>query len=211
MTRAPFITFEGGEGAGKSTQIKAVAAALERAGIAHIVTREPGGASGAEAIRELIVTGSAERWDPITETLLLMAARSDHITRTIRPALESGTWVLCDRFFDSTRVYQGIAKQVGHEWLEQVYRLLFGSFAPDITILLDIDPAIGLERAASRKGHEMRFEGLPLEFHQTLRQGFLSLAQSEPQRFITIDASADAAHVSEAILQQVQQRAGLPL
>ncbi len=208
---ARFITFEGGEGAGKSTQIKVVAEALARAGIPHILTREPGGSAGAEAIRELIVTGQADRWDPVTETLLIMAARNDHIFNTVQPALVAGTWVLCDRFLDSTRVYQGIAKQVNSAWLEQLHRLLFGSLLPDVTVLLDIDPSIGLQRAAERKGNEMRFEGLPLHFHQTLREGFLHLAQREPQRFVVVDAAVDAAQVSAMLLAQLSQRLQIEL
>lgn len=196
-----FVTFEGGEGAGKSTQLRLLSQTLEQAGIAHITTREPGGSPGAEDIRRLIVSGEAGRWDAETETLLLMAARMHHVRHTIQPALDAGQWVLCDRFFDSTRVYQGIAKGLGEQWLSQLHSLLFGHLRPDLTLYFDIDPAAGLARSTARGDTEQRFESLPLDFHQRLREGFLALARQEPHRIRVIDAAGPM----EAVQQQVQR------
>lgn len=209
--RGRFISVEGGEGAGKSTQISLLSAALNTAGIAHITTREPGGSDGAEAIRQLIVTGAQDRFDPISETLLIMAARAHHVQAIIKPALRDGIWVLCDRFFDSTRVYQGVAKGVGDAWLQQLHHTIFGNLSPDVTLLYDIAPDIGLKRALSRKGNETRFEELPLSFHHALRQGFLAIASAEPQRLVVIDASDSASAVHAATLAELNQRLSLQL
>ena len=207
-----FITFEGGEGAGKSTQIKRLAAAFTAAGIPHIVTREPGGSRGGESIRNLVVNGEVDAWAPTTESLLFMAARLDHVESVIKPALARGEWVLCDRFYDSTVVYQGIAKQVGTAWLDQLYALLFGNFAPDFTLLLDIDPAIGLARTTARGNpDESRFEQMGLGFHQLIRLGFLQLAITHPQRITAFDASADAETLHNTLIGAVNQRFGLTL
>ncbi|MCI5050315.1 MAG: dTMP kinase [Rickettsiales bacterium] len=199
-----FITFEGGEGGGKSTQIKRLSDDLSERNIEHILTREPGGSEGAEQIRELIVTGSKDRWDPKTETLLIMAARCNHIEKTIKPALKEGKWVLCDRFFDSTRIYQGISKGLGLNWLSQLHYACFGNMQPDITFLLDIDPKQGLSRAESRAGTEMRFESLPMDFHESVRAGFLEFAKSEPDRFEVIDASAEIDSIHQAIINRLK-------
>ena len=209
--RGRFISVEGGEGAGKSTQIALLSAALKASNIAHITTREPGGSDGAEAIRELIVTGNKDRFDPVSETLLIMAARAHHVQSTIFPALERGQWVLCDRFFDSTRVYQGIAKQLGDDWLQQLHHAIFGNLLPDVTLLYDLDPETGLKRALARKGKETRFEELPLAFHQALRSGFLAIAQREPHRVAVIDASTSIESIHAATLAALNQRLSLNL
>lgn len=210
--RARFITLEGGEGAGKSTQIKLLAAAFAQAGIRAITTREPGGSAGGEAIRAMVVSGAADKWHPTTEALLFMAARFDHLATVIAPALAQGKWVLCDRFYDSTSVYQGIAKKVGTAWLDQLYRQLFANTAPDLTLLLDLPPDIGLARTDTRGNvAESRFEQMDFDFHETLRAGFLRLAAAHPERIRTIDATGDARTVHRAIIAQVNARFGLAL
>lgn len=210
--RAGFITLEGGEGAGKSTQLKWLGAAFAAAGLSHDVTREPGGSPGGEAIRELVVTGAADRWHDTTEALLFMTARYDHIERRIRPALAEGKWVICDRFYDSTYVYQGIAKGVGTEWLDGLYRHLYGNFAPDLTLLLDLDPQVGLARATARGNDaESRFERMGLAYHTKLREAFLARAAADPARIATLDASQSAEAVHAAIIAVLNQRFGLAL
>lgn len=212
MARGRFITLEGGEGAGKSTQVKRLARALTAAGIPHLTTREPGGSAGGEAIRQLVVTGAVDQWHPTTEALLFMAARFDHLETTIKPALARGEWVICDRFYDSTYVYQGMAKNVGTAWLEQLYTHLFGNLAPDVTLLLDVPPAMGLARTEARGNvAESRFERMTLEFHETLRSGFLELARTHPTRIHTVDAARDAEAVHHAILAAVNTRFDLTL
>jgi dTMP kinase len=210
MPRPRFITLEGGEGAGKSTQVKLLAAALAKAGIAAVTTREPGGSPGAEAIRGLVVSGAVDRWHPTTEALLFMAARHDHLEATIKPALAQGTWVLCDRFYDSTYVYQGLAKGVGGAWLDQLYTQLFGNCVPDLTLLLDLPPSAGLARATKRgNAAESRFEQMDVAFHESLRAGFLQLAARHAERFATVDASGDVDAVHQQILRVVKQRFGI--
>lgn len=211
MYPARFITLEGGEGAGKSTQIKLLAASFAKAHIEAITTREPGGSPGAEAIRELLVKGDVNRWDPVTESLLFMTARYDHLHNTVRPALTVGKWVLCDRFFDSTYVYQGVSKGVDGAWLKKLYVLLYGPFVPDFTLLLDLPPEQGLKRASARHGDETRFEQMDIGFHHKLRDGFLNLAREEPQRFQLIDATQDEMAVHKAILAAVNAKFGLSL
>lgn len=201
-----FITFEGGEGAGKTTQIKRLATLFADRNIDHLLTREPGGTPAAESIRQLIVTGEAGRWDAITESMLIIAARHHHVTHAIAPALASGKTVICDRFFDSTCVYQGIAKGVSMAWLESLTHLCIGTLEPDITFYLDIDPSVGLARTAKRSGNETRFESLPLAFHHTLRDGFLSLAKQFPQRIITLDAALHEDAVHGAIVDALTRR-----
>ncbi len=210
--RGRFITLEGGEGAGKSTQIKLLAEAFAKAGIPAITTREPGGSPGAEAIRNLVVTGTTDRWHPTTEALLFMAARYDHLETKIKPALARGEWVLCDRFYDSTYIYQGIAKNVGGAWLDHLYRMLFANTAPDLTLLLDLPPSVGLKRADKRGNTvESRFEQMDVSFHETLREGFLTLAKTHPNRITTIDATADAATVHQSVIAALNTRFGLAL
>lgn len=211
--RAPgFITLEGGEGAGKSTQVKLLAAAFLQAGLATCVTREPGGSTGGEAIRGLVVSGAADKWHPVTESLLFMTARYDHLETKIKPALSRGEWVLCDRFYDSTYVYQGIAKGVGAAWLDQLYALLFGNQGPDFTLLLDLSPEVGLARTDKRGNVvESRFESMGLAYHEQLRAGFHALAGKYPQRITTIDAAQSAEQVHAAMIAAVNARFGLAL
>lgn len=212
MRTPKFITLEGGEGAGKSTQIKLLTKSFEAAGIATCVTREPGGSGGGEAIRGLVVSGAIDRWRPTTESLLFMTARYDHIETKIRPALAHGQWVLCDRFYDSTYVYQGIAKGVGTAWLDQLYALLFGNLAPDLTLLLDLPPEVGLARTESRgNAAESRFESMGLAYHQRLREGFHALAEAHSTRIHTLDASRAAAEVHRAMIEVVNTRFNLAL
>ena len=209
MTRGRFVTLEGGEGAGKSTHIRNLAAWLETQGIEVVTTREPGGTEGAETIRRLIVEGSVDRWDALTETLLLNAARRDHVRRLIEPALARGAWVLCDRYVDSTLVYQGIAKGVETETLLQLHALATGPLWPDLTLVLDLPPALGLARAAGRGGAETRFEDHAIEFHEKLRQGFLDLARRFADRCAVLDASAPLEAVSAAAETALRERLGL--
>lgn len=207
-----FITLEGGEGAGKSTQVKLLAKAFDAARIQALTTREPGGSSGGEAIRNLVVSGAADRWHPTTESLLFMAARFDHLEVTIKPALAAGKWVFCDRFYDSTYIYQGIAKKVGGAWLDKLYSMLFANTVPDLTLLLDLPPSIGLARADKRgNAAESRFEQMDISFHESLRSGFLQLAKDHPARIRTVDATKDAAGVHAAIISSVNERFGLEL
>jgi dTMP kinase len=208
--RGRFITIEGGEGAGKSTQLDLLVAALERAGIAAQRTREPGGSDGAEAIRRLLLEGADERWDAIAETLLFYAARREHVTRLIRPALDRGTWVVCDRFADSTIAYQGHGRGLPMAELQALHRFALGDFTPDLTLLLDLPVAEGLARAAKRSGSADRFERLDHAFHERLRQGFLQLAAADPQRCVVIDASGDVHSVHQAVLAAVAARLGAP-
>jgi len=210
ITRGRFITVEGGEGAGKSTQVALLVAALKRAGIDGLATREPGGSPGAEAIRRLLLEGETERWDAIDETLLFFAARRDHVAQTIRPALEAGRCVVCDRFTDSTIAYQGYGRGLPLAELRALQRFALGDFVPDLTLLLDLPVAEGLARAASR-GATDRFERLDRDFHQRLRNGFLAIAAAEPERCTVIDASAGVDVVHRAIIAVVSARLGIAL
>jgi dTMP kinase len=189
MRSGVFISIGGGEGSGKSTQIALLKERLHAAGVPCLITREPGGEEGAEAIRQLLVTGDKGRWDPVAETLLFSAARVQHMKRVVEPALAAGTWVVCDRFVDSTRVYQGVGKGLSQHYVDALHTLTLGNLMPDLTFILDIDPVQGLARAASRRGHETRFEGMELAFHQQVRAGFLAIARAEPARCRVIDAS----------------------
>jgi dTMP kinase len=210
--RARFITLEGGEGAGKSTQLKLLSQAFAAAGLAHITTREPGGSPGGEAIRALVVNGEVDKWNPVTESLLFMTARYDHLTTIINPALARGDWVLCDRFYDSTTIYQGVAKNVGTAWLDQLYALLFANDGPHLTLLLDLPAEAGLARSEKRGNiAESRFEQMGLEFHQGLRAAFLALAKTHPARIRKIDANADTARVHAHMIDAINRRFGLAL
>lgn len=206
-----FITFEGGEGAGKSTQLRLLAQALEARGHSVLTTREPGGSPGAEAIRALLVSGDTDRWDGLTEALLHYAARRDHLRRTILPALQAGTWVLCDRFNDSTIAYQGFGHGADRATLDTLYRMVAGGLRPDLTLILDLPVEVGLDRAGLRNGapvagSEDRYERMGQAFHERLRQGFLSIAQAEPERCAVIDASVAPEEVHAAVLGCVLAR-----
>ena len=206
MTQGKFITLEGGEGSGKSTQVSALAAALRAAGREVVETREPGGSPGAEAIRELLIHGASDRWDPVSETLLHFAARRDHLRATVWPALQRGAWVISDRFADSTLAYQGYGQGVKPETIREIYALTIGDFRPDLTFILDIPPAAGLRRAAARKTGGERYEGMGLAFHERLRTGFLEIAAAEPERCLVIDAGADAETVTARLLAALGSR-----
>jgi dTMP kinase len=206
---AQFITLEGGEGTGKSTQAKRLASALEKRGIACLVTREPGGSPGAEQIRQLLVEGDPGRWNALTETLLLYAARVDHIERTIRPALKSGKWVICDRFSDSTYAYQGVGRGMDRETIRRIETIAIGDFRPSLTLMLDLTVAVGLERAMARRTSENRFEGFDTEFHEKLRQAFLDISRRNGDRCVTLDASGSEDAVAELIWQSVAKRFSL--
>jgi dTMP kinase len=201
-----FITLEGGEGTGKSTQIKRLAAALEAKGIAVLATREPGGSPGAEQIRALMVEGEPGRWDAMTETLLAYAARADHVARTIGPARLAGTWVISDRFSDSTFAYQGVGRGVPRETIRRIDSAVLDDFAPDLTLVLDLDVTLGLQRAMARPGSENRFEKFGADFHEKLRQAFLDIARRHPERCRVIDAGGTEDEVAEAILAAVCRR-----
>jgi dTMP kinase len=208
LSEGRFITFEGGEGAGKTTQIALLAEALRQAGHDVLTTREPGGSPGAEAIRRLLLEGKDGGWDAESEALLMVAARRDHLTATIWPALAAGKIVLCDRFADSTEAYQGFGRGLPPERLDDLHRFIAGAFAPALTLILDLPPSEGLARAM-RRGNVTRFEALPLAFHQDVRQGFLEIARREPQRCAVIDATPDVAQIQAAIRETVRARLGL--
>lgn len=203
-----FITLEGGEGAGKSTQIARLKGKLEQGGHAVVATREPGGAPGAEMVRKLLVEGPTERWDGITEALLHFAARRDHLRSTVWPALKRGAWVISDRFADSTVAYQGYGYGVDRAMLGKLYGIAVGDFRPDLTLILDLPVEIGLGRAAARRGSETRYESLPANFHGRVRAGFLDIAAADPQRCIVIDATRDIETVASAIAEAVHARLG---
>lgn len=212
MSRPRFITLEGGEGAGKSTQARWLAQALEQAGMPTLTTREPGGSTGGEAIRQLVVSGATDKWHPVTESLLFMAARFDHLETKITPALANGQWVVCDRFYDSTYVYQGLAKNVGIDWLDQLYAHLFGNLAPDLTLWLDLPPSVGLARTDKRGNiAESRFESMGLEYHERLRTGFAALAHAHPARIQRIDAEPSMHAVHRALVDTLNTRFNLTL
>ena len=210
MARGRFITFEGGEGAGKSTQLRLLADALAASGVDVVATREPGGSPGAEEIRKLLVTGEPGRWDAETEALLHFAARRDHLTRTIWPALERGAWVLSDRFADSTVAYQGYGQGLGRERLADLYRFVVGDFAPDLTLVIDMPAERGLERANTRAGNETRYERMGGAFHARLREAFLDIARNEPQRCVVIDGSGSVDDVAGLIRRAVREKLGRP-
>jgi dTMP kinase len=208
--RGRFITFEGGEGTGKSTQLRLLADSLREEGVMVVTTREPGGSPGAEAIRALLVNGEVERWDGIAEALLHFAARRDHLVRTVWPALERGHWVISDRFADSTLAYQGFGHGLDPEVIASLYRVAVGHFAPDLTLVLDLPVEKGLERAGSRGGTEDRYERMGLGFHQRLRQGFLGIAASNPLRCAVIDAAGSQDQVHRDVWATVRARLPLP-
>ena len=208
MVRGRFITVEGGEGVGKSTQIRLLAERLRGHGIDALVTREPGGTEGAEAIRGLIVDGPAERWRPLAELYLFLAAREDHLHRAILPALAGGRWVLCDRFADSSRVYQGIAGDLGLDLVDRLQEPLLGTHRPDLTLVLDLPVATGLARCAARGGAG-RFEAKGAAYHERVREGFHLLAAREPERFAVVDADRAEDEVAAGIWRTVCERLAL--
>lgn len=205
-----FITLEGGEGGGKSTQARRLAEMLEHETREILLTREPGGSPGAEQIRGLLVDGEVHRWDAVTETLLHFAARRDHLANTVRPALERGVWVISDRFADSTMAYQGYGHGVDRSAIADLYRICVGSLKPDLTLILDLPVEAGLARAAGRGGGEDRYERMDVAFHERLRQGFLEIARQEPARCVVIDAARSEDEVHAQIIAAVRERMALP-
>ena len=209
MSGGLFITFEGGEGVGKSTQVRRLAARLQAAGREVVVTREPGGSPGAEAIRNLVLNGSADRWSPVTETLLMYASRRDHIERTLQPALQHGAVVLCDRYADSTRAYQGAAGGADPGLISALEHFILEDVRPALTLVFDLDPELGLARALGRPDAEARFESKGLDFHRRLRAGFLAIAAAEPDRCRIVDASGEPDAVEARVLADVGPVLGL--
>lgn len=205
-----FITLEGGEGGGKSTQARRLAAALEAETCEVLLTREPGGSTGAEQIRGLLVDGDVHRWDAVTETCLHFAARHDHLVNRVLPALARGAWVISDRFADSTMAYQGYGHGVDRQAITDLYRLCVGSLRPDLTLILDLPAEAGLARAEGRGGGEDRYERMDVAFHERLRQGFLEIAGQDPGRCVVIDASPDEDEVFQQIIAAVRDRMALP-
>ncbi len=210
-----FITFEGGEGAGKSTQIARLGARLEARGLPVVVTREPGGSPRAERIREAVLGGGAKPFGPLAEAILFSAARLDHLDATIRPALARGAFVLCDRFLDSTRAYQGLDDRIEGNILRALERVVVAGTRPDLTIVLDVPPKLGLERAAARRTEQGegadRFEAEDLAFHERLREAFRTIAASEPARCVLIDAARPPDKVEAEIWHVVKDRFGSDL
>lgn len=202
-----FISFEGGEGSGKTTQIKLLANWIMGQWAGRVTqTREPGGTNGAELIRNLLVTGDEKRWDSVTEALLMTASRRDNLMRIIKPALADGDAVITDRFYDSTSVYQGIVGGASAELITALNGLCLDGIRPDVTILLDIDPELGLSRSTRAENAETRFENKGLDFHQKVRAGYLGLAKNDPDRFMVIDASRNEKVIHDDIISQIKPR-----
>lgn len=213
MARGKFITFEGGEGGGKSTQVKRLIAALEGAGVGAIATREPGGAPASEDIRELLVSGAVDRWTPMAEVLLNYAAREIHVAKTILPALEQGIWVISDRFSDSTMAYQGYGGGIDRDRIESIHKAVLNDFMPDLTVILDLPVEEGLARAGKRLADaasiEDRFERMGRDFHNRLRDGFLAIAADDPARCRVINASVSEEEVFESVTGAVDEVLGV--
>ena len=216
--KGAFITFEGGEGSGKSTQAAALAERLRGRGIDVVLTREPGGSPLAEQIRELLLVPKPQPHGALTEALLFYAARADHLEHTVRPALALGQWVICDRFSDSTRAYQGAAGGIEAAVIETLDGMVVEATTPDLTVLIDLDPAVGLTRAAARRSVAVQgsplvadsFEGRQMQFHQRLRQGFLDLAKAAPDRIVVMDGFQNQLMLADAIFRTVCERLPVP-
>jgi len=209
--KGKFITFEGGEGSGKSTQLTRLADWLKGEGLTVITTREPGGAPSAEVIRKLLVEGDVDRWQPITEVLLHYAARAEHIAHTVIPALQDGAWVLSDRYADSTIAYQGYGHGLNRDTIDAVHGVVTGDLAPDLTLILDISVEKGLERAHGRAHQEDRYERMGESFHERVRAGFLDIATQNPERCVVIDATQGMDDVTTQIVRYLQERLGIVL
>ncbi|WP_032112484.1 dTMP kinase [Candidatus Paracaedibacter symbiosus] len=201
--QSKFITFEGGEGTGKSTQSHLLADYLRDQGITVTITREPGGTEGAELIRALLVSGTTGRWSPLSEVLLLNAARLDHWQKVILPALNAGKWVICDRFTDSTIAYQGYGHGADLTFIKTLNQQLFSSHIPDLTFVFDLDPVIGIKRSLQRHTSENRFENMQLEFHNRMRQGYLEIARENPDRCRIIDATGTVSEIQKLTIKEV--------
>lgn len=215
--RGKFITFEGGEGTGKSTQIKLLAEFLNNCHIDTVVSKDPGGTEVGQELRRILVTGDKDKIDATTEALLYFADRRINLVQKVWPAMEKGVWVINDRFADSTVAYQyyGYAKKIPLEMMQELYQMAVGNFKPDLTIVLDIDPEIGLARSMAKAGKmivpETRHETRGLEFHNRLRQGFLELALAEPERMVVLDANKSIAELQKNIVELVTERFNLSL
>ena len=208
---ARFVTLEGGEGAGKSTQARRLAAALRQGGLAVVETREPGGSPGAEEIRRLLTTGEIGRWSPMAEALLNYAARADHIRRKINPALAQGQWVISDRFADSTMAYQGYGHGVDRGFIAILAGAVLGELKPDLTLVFDLPVDLGLSRTQRRKGGEDRYERMNRDFHEALRQGYLAIASADPGRCVLIDASGNEDATWALVARAVKDRLSVAL
>lgn len=206
MERGRFITLEGGEGAGKSTQALVLVEHLRAAGLEVVSTREPGGTPHADQVRSIVVEGGADKWSPLAETLLMNAARADHLEQVIRPALTRGAWVVCDRFADSTRAYQGAGGGVAPQIIDLIEAAVVGDSRPDLTLIFDLPVEVGLERAFGRGLFETRFESKGVEFHRRLRQGFLDIAAAEPERCVVLRADQAPDTVALAVRDAVAKR-----
>ncbi len=201
-----FITFEGGDGSGKSTQVNSLFDYLVSKKIDTIKTREPGGTPSAEVLRELLTKGKTNKWQPITEALLMWAARFEHLHEIINPSLELGKTVICDRFYDSTYAYQGIAHNLGLKKMIDLKNLIIGNIEPSVTFILDIDPKIGLERTKDRSNSENRFENFDLDFHKKIRKGFLDIANNHKDRCVLINAELSQNEISKTIIKEINKR-----
>ena len=205
MLNKKFITFEGGEGSGKSTQIKILKKRLSKNQKKIILTREPGGTKEAERIRELLVRGKSTKWSGTTEVLLMSTARKDHVDKVILPNLKKGNWVLCDRFIDSTLAYQGYGRNVGEVLIKQLNKSLINNLKPNLTFLFDIDPKIGLRRSKKRINNELRYENMPLTYHRKIRNAYIDIAKKNKKRIKIIDGSLDKNTISEIIWSIIQK------
>lgn len=205
-----FITFEGGEGAGKTTQAKMLADALEAVGVETILTREPGGTFGAESIRKLVLEGTDDRWSGMTELLLMYAARIDHVEKLIKPALERGAWVISDRFSDSSLAYQGYARDLGPDRVREVHNAVMDGFGPDLTLVFDMDVYLSMKRVETRAEREdenlTRFDKAGQAFHATIRDAFLDIAKTEPDRVTVVDADGSRQSVHARILNAISAK-----
>ncbi|MBP56240.1 MAG: dTMP kinase [Rhodobiaceae bacterium] len=195
-----FITFEGGDGSGKSTQVNLLKDYLDNLNFETIKTREPGGTPSAEILRDLLTTGEVERWNPMSEALLMWASRYEHLTQVIEPALNSGKNVICDRFYDSTYAYQGVAHNLGIDKMEELKKIIIGDIEPDVTFILDIDPKVGLKRSLDRSNKENRFESYNIDFHNKIRSGFLEIAKKNKERCVVVDASLNEQEINNLII-----------
>lgn len=219
MTKGVFITLEGGEGTGKSTQVKMLGAALAAAGLNAVMTREPGGTDQAERIRNLLIQRDAGNFDPLTEAMLMMSARREHLVNKIWPSMEQGKWVVSDRFVDSTRAFQGYGMGLDQALIDRIYAMIAGDFQPDLTFMFDIDAEKGLSRslkqlavtADKNESTEDRYERMGVPFHNRLRQGFLEIAKRFPDRCVIIDAAQDIATIHGQILKTIETRFGVSL
>ena len=195
-----FITFEGGDGSGKSTQVNLLKDYLDNLNFETIKTREPGGTPSAEILRDLLTTGEVEKWTPMSETLLMWASRYEHLIQVIEPALNSGKNVICDRFYDSTYAYQGVAHNLGIDKMEKLKKIIIGDIEPDVTFVLDIDPKVGLKRSLDRSNQENRFESYNIDFHNKIRSAFLEIAKKNKNRCVVVDASLNEQEINNSII-----------